>query len=188
LSDELRATGQMLHLDVVNSDQALVALNVTTLVDALDLEKAAVKRFSSGRIMRILRYAFLPGKIAGLVLFKIPETVLQDVYAGEGFLEAFRASELEGFVFKLVWADEDFVILCPYCSGLVGESIAACPTCELDTRNDAPWEVTLEEAAEMKRVACRHCGTRIPTWADPWSFCLNGQQREGVQRGIAVVV
>ncbi len=188
LMDDLAAAGQLLPLDVVNAEQRFDALNITTLVDALDLEQAEVKRFSSGRIMRIQRHAFLPEKVAGLNLFKIPETPLQDVYAGQAFLEAVRDSGLEGFVFKLVWTDEDYLILCPYCSGVIEESTDVCPTCGLDTRNDAPWELTLAEAAEMKRAACQGCGTRILPWADPCPYCRQGARREGQRCGVTVVV
>ena len=139
LGDKLDAAGQVLPLDAVNAGQRLYALNVTTLVEALDLRKAEVKRFSSGRIMRIMRYAFQPEVVTGLNLFKIPETVLQDVYAGEAFLEAVKASGLAGFVFKLVWPKSNFLISCPHCSGVIDESTDFCPTCGLDTRNEAPW-------------------------------------------------
>lgn len=35
---------------------------------------------------------------------------------------------------------EEFVILCPYCRGVIKESTVFCPHCKKDTRNDAPFE------------------------------------------------
>lgn len=184
----LREAGELAPLSCKNCDQAYHALNVTRLVDGLDPTRVEAKRFSSSRrIMRITRYAFLPERVSGLSLFKIPETALQEVYATGEFLNRVAASDLRGFVFNLVWTDEAFVILCPYCSGIINEGAPACPTCGLDPRNDAPWEVTLSKHQEMPREACRFCGVHVPPWADPCPYCLRGQRRQGKQVKITIV-
>lgn len=188
LEAELAALGGLHPLQDQETHDRFYALNVTRLVDALDLDHAVVKRFaSSGRIMRILSYAFYPEKLAGLMLFKIPETALQAVYATNAFVDLISASGLRGGVFKLVWTNESPLLLCPYCSGLIAEDTAACPTCGLDTRNDAPWEVSAAELFEMKCRPCSYCSTRIRTWADPCPFCLRGKTRTGKDGKMAVV-
>jgi hypothetical protein len=157
LGQLLEAAGQLLPLRCSNCHQAYTALNVTRLVDALDQDRSHVKRYaSSGRIMRILQYQFLAPRVQCLGLFKIPQTALQEVYATQPVVERVAGSSLQGLVFQLVWTTRATVILCPYCLGLIGEQTGLCPTCGLDTRNDAPLEMTLEEVLEIKREPCCH--------------------------------
>lgn len=188
LIDLLGEAGELIPLPCENNDQTYHALNVTRLVDGLDPDRVAAKRFSSsGRIMRIISHAFLPDRIAGLNLFKIPETVLQEVYVTTQFVNRVIASDLRGFAFKLVWADEELIFLCPYCSGIIDEEATACPTCGLDTRQDAPWEVSLAELQAMSREACSFCSVRVPARADPCPYCLRGKTRQGRQVKITIV-
>ncbi|MBN2391036.1 MAG: hypothetical protein JXR84_09940, partial [Anaerolineae bacterium] len=135
LGQLLSSVGETIPLRCENCGDTYTALNVTRLVAALDESRSEVKRFtSSGRIMRILRYAFREDAVSDETLFKIPETVLQDVYATEAVVEKVVQSDLRGFVFKLVWTNEAAVILCPYCMGVITEETEICPTCGLDTR------------------------------------------------------
>jgi hypothetical protein len=189
LDEILDAAGQMIPLRCESCADEYVAVNVTRLVDALDERRSEVKRYrSSGRIMRILHYAFLRERVAGMEVFKIPQTVLQEVYVSEAFVERVAGRSLQGFVFKLIWTDEAAVILCPYCLGVIEEQTAHCPTCGMDTRRDAPLEMSLAEARGMKRVPCSFCRTRIHEWADPCPYCKRGRQRQGVQEDIVKVV
>jgi RNA polymerase subunit RPABC4/transcription elongation factor Spt4 len=188
--DLLRGAGEWLPVRLVGSDpsQAYFALNVTRVVDGLDLKHARVKRFSSSnRIMRILAHAFLAEVVQGLPVFKIPETVLQEVYVSQAFVERGIRHGLVGAAFKLVWTDEAFLILCPYCAGIIAENTNACPTCGLDTRRDASWEVTLEEHRSMDRRRCPNCAVRIPAWADPCPYCKTGERRQGQHQGVTVI-
>jgi hypothetical protein len=183
----LTPSGELLALDCPGCDREYVALNVTRVADALDEAMAKVKRYRSGRIMRVLEYAFLEERVGEAALFKMPETVLQDVYVTERFVQAAVDADLEGAVFELVWTDGAPVILCPYCMGVIGEETVDCPTCGLDTTRDAPLEMSLAEAAAMARTQCAFCGTRIPTWADPCPYCRRGKRRAGRGGGVAIV-
>ncbi|MFN2286474.1 MAG: imm11 family protein [Anaerolineae bacterium] len=188
LGQLLSSVGETIPLQCENCDDTYIALNVTRLIDALDERRSTVKRYtSSGRIMRILRYAFLEEAVSGETLFKIPETVLQEVYATEVVIEKVAQSDLRGFVFKLIWTNEAAVILCPYCMGIITEETEICPTCGLDTRQDAALEMTLDELRDMKRKPCPYCGTRIHVWADPCPYCKRGKQRQGLQEGVVIV-
>ncbi len=188
LEDLLLAAGECVPLRCEMESGTYRALNVTCLVDALDVERSQVKRFRSGRIMRVLRYAFVAEKLTGLPLFKIPQRPLQDVYASDAFVERVVASGLDGFVFKLLWADHGPVILCPYCMGVIDEETVICPTCGLDVTRDAAFEVSLAEMACGKRHPCPSCGTRIQALADPCPFCGRGERRQGRSDGVVIVV
>jgi hypothetical protein len=189
LGEVLTNAGQMIPLRCESCADEYVAVNVTRLVDGLDERRSEVKRYrSSGRIMRILRYVFLPEKVAGVELFKVPQTVLQEVYVSEAFVERVAGRGWRGFVFKLIWSDEAAVILCPYCLGVIEDQTAHCPTCGLDTRRDAPWELSLAEARGMTRVPCSFCGTRIHEWADPCPYCKRGRRRHGMHEDVVKVV
>jgi rRNA maturation endonuclease Nob1 len=189
LDDLLASAGERIQLRCRNCDEAYVALNVTRVIAALDESAARVKRYSSsGRIMRILQYAFWEERLEGAGLFKIPETLLQDVYATQRVVKRVLDHGLQGFVFKLIWTDAPAVILCFYCRGVLKEGADVCPTCGLDTRRDAALKMSLAEATGMKRKPCRFCGTRIPVGADPCPFCKRGERRQGARRGVALVV
>lgn len=188
LGQTLTSAGEIVPLNCQNCDKDYLALNVTTLVDALHEAQSEVKRYrSSGRIRRILKYAFRVEKLKDVSIFKLPETPLQQVYVTAGFVENVIGSSLQGFVFEQVWTDAPFVVLCPYCLGLIEETTTDCPTCSLDTTRDAPLEMTLEEAQEIKHKSCPYCSTRIRAWADPCPYCKQGQQRAGMTTGVVIV-
>jgi len=189
LQEMLVPNGELLPLVCEQLEEEYVAFNVTRLADALDEERSMVKRYkSSGRIMRILRYEFVPGLLDELLIFKLPPTVLQDVYVTEGFVEHVLQSDLRGFVFKLVWSGEDVLLLCPYCMGIIDEKTVVCPTCGLDVTCDAAFEMSWEECAQMKRIGCRVCATRIFRLADPCPYCGKGEHRQRVREGSTIVV
>ncbi len=188
LADLLASAGEMIPVSCTNCQDKYVAMNVTCLINALDVDKSKVKRFkSSGRIMRVLRYEFLKERLSGATIFKIPETALQRIYVTEKFVKEVAASGLRGFVFELVWTDGMPVILCPYCLGIVWEQTEECPTCGLDTTRDAAFEMTVEEALVMKREQCLFCGTRIRALADPCPYCKRGKRRQGVREKVVIV-
>ena len=181
------ASGDLVSLRCRDCDDAYVGLNVTRLVDALDEDRSRVKRFRSGRIMRILRHTFVAEKLRDAAIFKIPETAVQDVYVRYPFVAAVVDSGLRGFVFELLWTDASFLILCPYCLGIIEAATETCPTCGLDTRRDAPWEVTPDELFEMKMWRCPVCGVRIRQASDPCPYCKQGERRQGGRTGVVIV-
>jgi RNA polymerase subunit RPABC4/transcription elongation factor Spt4 len=187
LGEILDSAGEWVPVLCRDCDAIYVGLNVTGLVDALDVDRSVVKRYRSGRIMRVIRYAFAADALQDVTVFKIPETAVQEVYVTQPFVDAFVRSSLRGGVFELLWTDEPYLILCPYCQGIIDEGTAFCPTCGLDTRRDAPWEVSLDELLEIERKRCSACAMRISASADPCPFCKEGAQRPGVKTGVVVV-
>ncbi len=188
LAELLASAGEMIPLSCTNCQGRHVAMNVTCLLNALDVDRSKVERFkSSGRITRVLRHEFLKERLSGATIFKIPETAVQRIYVTEKFVQAVAASGLRGFVFELVWTDGMPVILCPYCMGVIGEQTGDCPTCGLDTTRDAAFEMTMEEALVEKRAQCPFCGTRIRALADPCPYCKRGKRRQGVGERVVIV-
>lgn len=187
LEDLLAPAGELIPLHCAACEDDYVAMNVTRLIDALDKQRSAVKRFRSGRIMRILRYEFLVDRLQGATLFKLPEKVLQNLYVTEPFVERVVEHALRGFEFRLIWTDAPYVLRCPYCMGVIAEDTELCPTCGLDTTRDAVLETSLHEMKEMKHVSCPFCKTRIPALADPCPYCKRGKRRRGTREGPVII-
>lgn len=105
LRDLLEANGEILPL--TSADGSYSAYNVTTVVDALDEVRSKVTRFRDGRVMEILEYAFLPQRLGGLTIFKVPQ-ILSNVFVTDVFVSRVREAGLVGFKFNRVWAEPDY--------------------------------------------------------------------------------
>jgi len=188
LGKPLYASGQVIPISVDNQESEYFAVNITRLINGLDLQKSQVKRFqSSGRIMRVLRYEFIGDLVRGVDIFKIPETGLKDVYVSENFVNQVIKSRLTGFAFELLWTDEPYLILCPYCMGIIEEGTTCCPTCGLDPRNDAAFELSLDELYTMKKRQCEFCGTKIRVDSMVCPYCKQGKSLSGEKSQPAIV-
>lgn len=95
----LIGNGELLPLSC--DEGSYFAYNVTTLLDALDVEKSSIIRFSDGRIMNISAYEFFADKVTSPI-FKIPQVPLMDVFVTDEFQEAVSRHDLKGFAFKPV--------------------------------------------------------------------------------------
>lgn len=89
-------------LPLLCDEGSYFAYNVTTVLDALDLEKSSIIRFASGRIMDITRHEFLQAKVTHSI-FKIPQVPWMEVFVTDEFRDAVSQHRLTGFTFKLVW-------------------------------------------------------------------------------------
>lgn len=79
------------------------AFNVTNIIDALNVERSDVKRFGSGKIMRVNKYEFFREKVVGEVIFKIPQLRRSHIFVTDVFLNAVQKMDLHGIVLKEVW-------------------------------------------------------------------------------------
>jgi len=80
-------------------------INVTAILDCINMEQAEVVRFRSGRIMKFNKYAFIPEAIAGRNIFKLIEMPKQTIFVSDTFREkVLGAGELTGFKFNEVWS------------------------------------------------------------------------------------
>lgn len=94
-------------LSAKSKKQKLFVLNVTAVRDCLDYENSKLKRFSSsGRIMRIEKYAFRREMLSNAFIFKIPEEVHTHPYVTDDFKNLIEQNGIKGFKFVLVWQDE----------------------------------------------------------------------------------
>jgi len=98
LKDLLTPAGQL--LEVFHGGDRYYALNVTNLVDALDREKSRLKFFKNGRVMNIEHHEFIPERVVGQIVFKLPDAPDMDVYVTEVFVQAVRSLKLTGFAFE----------------------------------------------------------------------------------------
>lgn len=99
LLDLCLAAGELLPLAC--DDAELFAWNVTTVVDALNLEKSSLVRYPDGGVMTITEYFFKPDVIADLVAFRIPEDLT--IFVGQAFVDRAKSAALVGTVFKELW-------------------------------------------------------------------------------------
>jgi hypothetical protein len=101
LGSALLTDGELLPLWC--DDAELTVFNVTTVLDALDLDRSDVVRFpSSGRIMMVRSHAFrrIP---SGIRAFKVPELLRGPVFVTEEVVAAASDADLRGVGFQLIW-------------------------------------------------------------------------------------
>jgi hypothetical protein len=82
LEQLLIENGELLPL--LCEEGSYFAYNVTTVLDALDVQKSSVVRFHNGRIMDITRHEFFPPKVTSSI-FKIPQVPRMDVFVTLNF-------------------------------------------------------------------------------------------------------
>ncbi len=103
LRDFLAPFGELLPLDY--TDGELFVLNVTRVIDALDMERSDVVMFPGGTdIMMVRRFVFRPEVVHGVHVFKVPQ--IETVFVDEEFVDLVKQSGLEGAGFKRLWTYE----------------------------------------------------------------------------------
>jgi hypothetical protein len=100
LLDLLIENGEILPLEV--EDGNYYVFNVTRELDAFDENRSDVVRFSTGRIMKVTRYAFHADKLHGPAIFKVPQ-VRGTIFVTDPFVERVEKAGLTGFEFEKVW-------------------------------------------------------------------------------------
>jgi len=109
LSDLLEGRGELLPLEVEGGGdlyRELYAFNITRLSDALDEAKSELKRFESdGTIMRVERFEFDPGRLAGETVFKLAQMPEWHDFVTGAFMRRVQEAGLRGFSFDWrVWS------------------------------------------------------------------------------------
>lgn len=100
LSPLIEGTAEVLPLDCPNRE--FYAINVLAVLDCLDVERSEIVKISTGKIMDILRYTFVPDRIGDANIFKVRELPLRNVFVSERFKSAVENSGLEGIKFSKV--------------------------------------------------------------------------------------
>lgn len=96
----LAADGELLPLACDEAE--LFVFNVTSVVDALDLDRSELLRFpSTGRIMKVKTHVFRPERLSGVRAFKVPELLRSSLFVTDEVVRV--AGGLTGVGFKLLW-------------------------------------------------------------------------------------
>jgi hypothetical protein len=105
LGDLLEGHAELLPLGGLPPSYSL--LNVTTVIDALDLAEAKVAYTADGRLDRVVRHAFVPRLVRGVPLLKLPQRPRSAIYVNQDFVDRVAEAELTGFSFgSPLWTDE----------------------------------------------------------------------------------
>lgn len=101
----LERYGELLPLAC--EDGEFWTLNVTCLLDALDLERSDVLRASdTGTVLMVRKHVFRAEKLHGAGLFKVPETELSGlIYFTSSIIDEISVFGLAGLGFKCVWVE-----------------------------------------------------------------------------------
>jgi hypothetical protein len=108
LRDVLEIHGEVLPLLCEDCEgRDYLAFNVTTVIDALDVPRSDVKFFRDGvRVMHVTRYEFIPERLAGVAIFKLPQFAKSTVYVTDAFVQQVQDHGLTGFKFTPLWSNE----------------------------------------------------------------------------------
>jgi hypothetical protein len=105
LLDLLVANGEILPLAM--EGEKYFAYNPTRTLDALDQDRSVIVRFpTTGRILDIKHYVFLPDKLDGSAVFRLP-MFRGRAFVTEEFAARVRDGQLTGFALVELWSSED---------------------------------------------------------------------------------
>jgi hypothetical protein len=101
LFEVLDPYGEWLPLESADGDYVL--FNVTSVLNALDLDESTYTLYPSGGINRILTYQFLLPAIDGCAIFRLPRSQSLQILVTERVIERVQAAGLMGFRFDELW-------------------------------------------------------------------------------------
>lgn len=104
LADFLKPSGEL--LPIICDGERYFLFNATLVLDALDEPKCEIKRFKDGGIMRVISHHFIPDRLGGISVFKVPQQVLAHVFVTDPVVERVKEARLKGFEFRLVWSSD----------------------------------------------------------------------------------
>ena len=93
----IEPNAEVLPLDC--PDGQYYAINGLAVLDCLDAQRSEIVRISTGRIMDILKYVFLPERIGDANIFKVCEMPLRKVFVSELFKSTVEENGLKGLNF-----------------------------------------------------------------------------------------
>ncbi len=81
-------------------------LNVTRVIDALDLRASKVTYTADGQLDRVVTHVFSAGRLRGVPAFKIPQRPRSTIYVTDVFADIVAEAELTGFSLATpLWSD-----------------------------------------------------------------------------------
>jgi hypothetical protein len=111
LKDILEAFGELLPLRCDGED--LLIYNPTRVLDALDLAGSSIERLSDGRMMRIIRYTFIPAVVNDIDVFKLRGLRVSQTLVSGRFAREWKARGYRGLEFPLVWSSSGGPVSAP---------------------------------------------------------------------------
>lgn len=84
-------------------------INVLNAIDAVDYEKAILKKLRSGLVIDFKKYAFLSNMVKNQTIFKVYLNEIlhiSSVFVSDELRNAILESDLKGFEFVEVWDSE----------------------------------------------------------------------------------
>jgi hypothetical protein len=96
----LKPNGEI--LEIKSESLVYFAYNVTTVVDALDVEQCGILRTLQDELIDIKKYSFKISKTGLPAVFKVPQLRLMDVFVTDIFKYRVQEAKLSGFSFKAV--------------------------------------------------------------------------------------
>ncbi|MDM5190331.1 hypothetical protein QUF99_24205 [Bacillus sp. DX4.1] len=84
-------------------------INVLNAIDAIDYEKAILKKLRSGLVIDFKKYVFLPNMVKNQTIFKVylnEILYIPSVFVSDEFRNTILKSDLKGFEFVEVWDSE----------------------------------------------------------------------------------
>jgi hypothetical protein len=104
LRDMLDAHGELLPLE--DEDGVELWPFHPWAIDALDQEKTQGSRLPDGRIELPRIHVFIPEKVKGVDIFKLPDERSGGIYLSERFLQRWKEAKLKGLDFYVSWDSE----------------------------------------------------------------------------------
>lgn len=95
-------------LELLFTEKEYFGINVTSVLDVIDYEKAQYIKFKSNdRIMLFTKYSFkMCDELKKHPIFKIIDEPRRGAFVSDKFKEIVEENELTGFKFELVWDSE----------------------------------------------------------------------------------
>ena len=103
----LKDNVEILDVNVIDTDDKYYAINVIDVGEYLDHDKCEFKYFSSGKIMRCVKFAFKANEVKNKHIFKISEFSGTFIFVSDEFKKTVEMARLKGFEFTEVWDSDD---------------------------------------------------------------------------------
>lgn len=95
-------------LPLFYQEREVFLVNVTRIIDCLDLEKSNAVYFDGTRkVMHVKEYCFNAETLRDATIFRIKEIPYQGPFVTEKFINVYEAADLHGLKFELVWVSDD---------------------------------------------------------------------------------
>jgi hypothetical protein len=102
LHDVLDAYGEVLPLRT-DDNVELFVLNIRVVIDALDVERSAIKTIPETDIVIVREHVFIESALRGVEMFRVP-LVPHNIYFSDLFVERVKAAKLKGTDFIKLWS------------------------------------------------------------------------------------